>query len=416
MAVLKADITVPPKFRFLFEECWPYKVLYGGRGAAKSWTVARVLLGLGMCRPLRILCAREFQKSIADSVHKLLSDQIQELGLGSFYDVQKTTIIGRNVTEFIFAGLHHNVESIKSLEGIDICWVEEAERVSEHSWSVLTPTIRKEGSEIWVTFNPEKDRDPTYKRFVTNKPANCKTVKVSWRDNPWFSKKSRAEKDQCARTDPVAYDWIWEGNCLKRTDSQVLGGKWIIDQLETVLGAKEWLGPYFGADWGFSVDPTALVKCWIYEGRDAEGEEFKDLYVEDEAFKVRCEIGDTPALFDRIPDSDLYVIRADSARPEMISFMHLNGFRMQPSEKWNGSVEHGISYLRSFRRIVFGPKCVNCIQEANLYSYKVDQRTGDVLPVLVDKHNHGIDAIRYALGPFIRPPKEPPRVGVSVIG
>ena len=201
----------PPKLDFLFNPS-RYKVAYGGRGGAKSWGFARALLILGARQKLRILCTREVQKSIKDSVHKLLSDQIEPLGLGYFYTPLTQEIRGLNGTEFIFSGLaDQTVESIKSFEGIDIVWAEEAQAISKRSWTILIPTIRKDGSEIWVSFNPELDTDDTYKRFVLNPPPNAVSIKIGWQDNPWFPAELEAERKYCQENEPDDYENIWEG-------------------------------------------------------------------------------------------------------------------------------------------------------------------------------------------------------------
>jgi phage terminase large subunit len=190
-------IRFPEPLRKLFEPN-RYKILYGGRGGAKSWGVARALLIIGAERPIRVLCAREFQSSISDSVHKLLSDQIELMGYGpgqkNFYEIEKATIKGKNGTEFVFAGIRHNVGRIKSYEGVDIVWVEEAENVSRNSWEVLIPTIRKAGSEIWLTFNPALESDETYQRFVVNPPPGALLLKLNWIDNPWFGGELERER------------------------------------------------------------------------------------------------------------------------------------------------------------------------------------------------------------------------------
>lgn len=201
----------PPKLQFLFRPK-RIKVAYGGRGGAKSWGVARALLILGAQKPLRILCAREIQKSIKDSVHQLLCDQIESLGLGWAYRVFNDEIRGHNGTLFIFSGLaDKTTESIKSFEGIDIVWCEEARAITKRSWSILIPTIRKEGSEIWVTFNPELDTDETYKRFVLNPPPNAEVVKIGWQDNQWFPKVLEEERINLKAQDPDEYENVWEG-------------------------------------------------------------------------------------------------------------------------------------------------------------------------------------------------------------
>jgi phage terminase large subunit len=210
----------PARLECLFRPA-RYKVLYGGRGASKSWGVARALLIRGAAQPTRVLCAREFQNSIKDSVHRLLSDQIAALGLEGFYEVQQTVIRGGNGTSFAFEGLRHNVTKIKSFEGVDVCWVEEAQTVSKASWDTLIPTLRKEGSEIWVTFNPELESDETYRRFVANPPPGAIVEKVNWSDNPWFPEVLRAEKDALKARDPDAYLTVWEGHCRQALEGAI---------------------------------------------------------------------------------------------------------------------------------------------------------------------------------------------------
>lgn len=189
-----------------------YKVFYGGRGGAKSWAFAITLLSIGMNRPIRVLCARELQVSIADSVHKLLSDIIgKHPGMAAFYEVQNKAIIGRNGTEFSFKGLKHNSTEIKSFEGVDYCWVEEAQAVSDKSWETLIPTVRKDNSEIWICFNPKNATDPTWQRFVLQADEDCLVRKVNWQDNPFFPDVLNKERLRLQRTDPEAYMHIWEG-------------------------------------------------------------------------------------------------------------------------------------------------------------------------------------------------------------
>ena len=181
-----ARLQLPEKLAPLFEPR-RYKVLHGGRGGGKSWSVAAVLLVMAADRPLRILCAREIQKSMRDSVHRLLRDQIVKMGMEQFYEVFDTEIRGANGSLFLFTGLQsHTVDSIKSFEGVDIVWVEEAHGVSKKSWDVLIPTIRKEGSEIWLTLNPDMDTDETYVRFIEAYSPDTWVVQINWRDNPWF--------------------------------------------------------------------------------------------------------------------------------------------------------------------------------------------------------------------------------------
>lgn len=201
----------PPKLSGLFQPM-RYKVAHGGRGSAKSWSFARALLLMAAQRPMRILCAREVQKSIRQSVHTLLGDQIQALGLGGAFEVTQNEIRGANGSAFTFAGLaSHTVESIKSFEGVDIVWIEEGQTVSKRSWDILIPTIRKPESEIWVTFNPDLDTDDTYQRFVVSPPADSWVVEINYMDNPWFPAVLESERLACMERDPKSYSNIWEG-------------------------------------------------------------------------------------------------------------------------------------------------------------------------------------------------------------
>lgn len=207
---IKLEIAVPEKFEPLFFSN-RYKVFYGGRGGAKSWSFARALIVRSIQRKTRILCTREFQLSIQESVYALLEAQIEELGLLPFFRLRQTSITGLNGSEFIFAGLRSNVRQIKSMEGLDVVWVEEADKVSDDSWSVLIPTVRKKDSEIWISFNPGLPTDPTWKRFVENPPPDSVVVKVGWEDNPWLPEPLKAEKDYLYDIDPEAADHIWGG-------------------------------------------------------------------------------------------------------------------------------------------------------------------------------------------------------------
>jgi phage terminase large subunit len=215
----------PEKLQFLFQPK-RYKVAKGGRGGAKSWGFARALLlhGTGQTyfqRPLRILCAREIQKSIKDSVHTLLRKQVSELGLDSFYKVKEQEIVGQNGTEFIFAGLKQNIDNLKSYEDVDICWIEEAHVVSKRSWEVLIPTIRKNGSEIWASYNPSLETDETHVRFAINTPPNCELVTINYRDNPWFPDVLKIEMEHLKAKDPDAYENVYEGQCKQVVEGAV---------------------------------------------------------------------------------------------------------------------------------------------------------------------------------------------------
>ena len=233
MSALETEF--PEKLDFLFEP-HRYKVAYGGRGGAKSWGFARALLELGYQKPLRILCAREIQQSIKDSSHALLKAQVSELGLDSHYEVLANEIRGANGTEFTFAGLKHNIGSIKSKEGIDICWVEEAQAVSRSSWETLVPTIRKDGSEIWISFNPELEEDETYQRFVVRPPTGAVVRKIDYRDNAWFPSVLEQERLDLLTRDPVAYQNVWEGHCKRAVEGAIYAAELSRAQDEERIG------------------------------------------------------------------------------------------------------------------------------------------------------------------------------------
>lgn len=215
-----AQLEFPEALECLFKPA-RYKTLYGGRGGAKSWGIARALLLQGTTKPLRVLCAREMQTSITQSVHKLLKDQIAAMGLSGFYEVQNYVIKGMNGTEFTFHGLKHNIANIKSIEGVDVCWIEEAQTVSKSSWDTLIPTIRKDGSEIWISFNPSLEADETYQRFVVSPPTGAVVQKINWADNPWFPDVLHQEMEDLKAKDYDAYLNVWEGHCKQTLDGAI---------------------------------------------------------------------------------------------------------------------------------------------------------------------------------------------------
>lgn len=388
MPSLSIDIT--PHFIWAFGDPTRYKVWYGGRGGMKSWAIARLLIQRAYAKKTRILCTREYQSSIEDSVYRLLCDQIAGFNQSAAFVITKNKIAGLNGSEFIFKGLRRSINEIKSTEGIDICWVEEAQTVAESSWEILIPTIRKENSEIWISFNPDEATDPTYQRFVVHPPPDCRTVKVNYSDNPWLPRTLQAEIDWCRKTDTDAYRTIWLGETRVRSDAEVFGGKWTVDRFEAPADARF----YYGADWGFSQDPTVLIRCFEHD---------QSLYVDYEAWGVGVDISDTPALFCKVPGATQWPIKADSSRPETISALRRAGFNISAARKWPGCVEDGIAALRAYARIIIHERCAHLIDEARFYRYQVDKKTGDVLPRLAPGHDHCWDAARYALDGLIFP-------------
>jgi phage terminase large subunit len=410
---MEARIKLPRKVAEVFAPergAVQYRGLYGGRGSGKSFGAAKMASIWGCVWPLRILCTRELQVSIRESMHAELKAAIaSEPWLEAHYDVGVDYIKGRNGTEFIFRGLRHNTTAIKSLAKIDLTIVEEAEDVPEDSWLALEATVfRQSKSELWAIWNPRneatKDKDgrwtgsPVDARFRKNPPPNAIIRKVNYSDNPFFPVGLETlRKREQERLDPATYAHIWDGEYLTNSDAQVLSGKVRVAEFDPL---PDWDGPYYGGDFGFSQDPTAAVKCWISG---------PVLYVEREAVKTGLELDDTARfVIGAIPGFERDVSRWDCSRPESISHLTRHGLpRATACEKWQGSVEDGIGYLRSFAEIVVHPRCTSVVSETRLYSYKVDRLSGDVTSTIVDAHNHTIDAIRYALGPMIRHRSKP---------
>lgn len=381
-------IEIPPFYSFLAEP-YRYKSIYGGRGAARSWSCARMLLGIAAARKKRILCAREYQSSIKDSVHQLLTGQIHELGLEQYYYITRDSIRSTIGSEFIFKGLHANTTEIKSTENIDYCWVEEAQSTSKDSWDVLIPTIRNVDSEIWLTWNTGEVSDDTYQRFVVSPPDNCISVKATYRNNPWFPDILERERAYLQRVDVDAYDHIWEGNPRKVSDACIFKNKFVVEEFE----APENTRFYYGGDWGFSEDPTALIRCYIIGNH---------LYVDYEAYGVGVELDEIDKLWSAVPGYKDWPIDCDNSRPETISYLKKNWqLKTQPADKWPGCVEDGIAFMRKFEAIHIHQRCKHVADEFQKYSYKVD-KAGNILPVIIDKDNHCIDSVRYALGRKIK--------------
>lgn len=368
-----------------------YKGAYGGRGSAKSWFFADLLVERFVMDPTtRAACIREVQHTLDQSSKQLIEDRIKYHGVAPLFRILNTHIETPQGGLVLFQGMSKvTADNIKSMEGIDIAWAEEAQTISQRSLDILRPTIRKPGSELWFSWNPRKATDPV-DAFLRGpvKPPGAEVVQANYRDNPWFPEVLRDEMEHDRARDPEKYAHVWLGEYERKSEARVFRN-WTVRDFETRAGVSF----LFGADWGFATDPTVLVRCYV-DGRT--------LFVDREVYKVGCEIDATPTLFDTIdPDQPgqarRWVITADSARPETISYLQRHGYhRIRPARKGAGSVEEGVEFLKSYD-IVVHPRCVHTIDELTLYSYKTDKLTGDVLPVLEDKKNHVIDALRYAV-------------------
>ncbi|TNG94868.1 PBSX family phage terminase large subunit [Pasteurellaceae bacterium USgator11] len=394
------QIKLPPKLIPVFSKPSRYKGAYGGRGSGKTRTFAKMTAVYAYMAAKAgkrgvILCGREYQNSLEDSSLEEVKEAIRsEPFLNDFFEIGDKYVRTKcKSIHYVFAGLRHNLDSLKSKAKILLCWVDEAETVSELAWSKLTPTVREENSEIWVTWNPESRESATNKRFRKRMPKDALIVEMNYMDNPWFPDVLEQERQSdFERLDAATYAWIWEGAYLERSDAQVFKDNYVIAEFEP---QKHWHGPYFGLDFGFAKDPTVTNKLWVSDDV---------LYIEHEAGKVGLELDDTaPYMIERVPEIEKHVIYGDSARPESISYLSRHGLPyIRGVEKGKGSVEDGIAHIKSYKKVVIHPRCKETIREFKLYSYKVDRLSGDVLPILVDANNHYIDSIRYGLSPLIK--------------
>jgi len=400
------QIEFPLKLQCLFEPA-RYKVLWGGRGGAKSWGIARALLIIGANKPIRVLCAREFQTSIKDSVHKLLSDQIINMGLTDFYEVVDRTIRGKNGSEFNFVGLKNNVANVKSYEGVDICWVEEAQSVSARSWDVLIPTIRKEQSEIWVSFNPELATDNTYQRFILNSPANAIVQKINWSDNPWFPETLKLEKDALKTRDIEAYNTVWEGICRVTVDGAIFAKEMQLAEMEdriTKVNYDPTKPVHAVFDLGWS-DATAV---WFVQFIGMETRLIRYMETSQETISaILAKMQTFGYIYDTLwlpHDAENKTLAAAGRSIEEI--VRSSGYKTRIIPRT--PVVDSINAARTiFRNCWFDrDNCVDGLQCLRHYRYEVDPDTKQFSRTpLHDQYSHGADAFRM-LGLMIQEPKK----------
>jgi phage terminase large subunit len=386
--------TLPPKLEPFEKRPARYKVAYGGRGSGKSWGVARLLLDFGTRSRLRILCAREIMRTISESVHQLLRDQISELGLSGFYTVTDNAIRGSNGTEFYFAGLRtQDAHKLKSYEGVDICWVEEAQVVSKRSWDILLPTIRKPLSEIWVTFNPELDTDETYQRFVANPPEQSVVVKMNYGDNPWFPEVLELERRTLLARDPEAHRNVWEGECRSA--------------VEGAIYAKEVAALYeSGRVRPCPYDPLLPVHTvWDLGWNDQtsialvqRASEVRVIgYIEDSHRTLADYVAQLKLLpyvwgQDWLPhDGQARDYKSGKSAEEMLKAM-----QRDPRIVENLDIESGIKAARMvFPRVYIDPKAERLLHCLKRYRRTINQNTNEPGPPLHDEYSHGADCFRY---------------------
>lgn len=385
-----------------------YHMAKGGRSSGKSHWFAERLVEKMVANPdLQWVCIREIQRSLKFSAKKLIEGKIQSLGVAHLFDVQLTEISRKGGEGIIiFQGMQdHTADSIKSLEGFDGAWVEEAQNLSHRSLELLEPTIRKDGSELWFSWNPDQPDDAVQKlctdlqEMTPEQMADvggAVIVHVNYTDNPWCPKVARQQAKWWMRKDYERYAHVWLGGFNTKSEAQIFAGRWRVDEFTP---GPAWEGPYQGGDFGFSNDPTCAVRLWIYQNT---------LYVEYDNGKTGLDLDDTADYFKKhIPGFEKHVTPFDSARPESISYIKRHGLpKIKAVQKWPGSIEDGIEFVKTFDEIVIHTRCKDMQDEARLYSFVVDKRTGEVTDKIEDDNNHRWDAIRYALSKMIKRSKK----------
>ncbi len=385
-------------------------VMFGGRGGGKTQAVADwlILCSLGIynikdlengistnAEAIKILCTREYQSSIKDSVHAVITRRINELGLSELFTITRDEIKSVIGSTFIFKGITKNISEIKSTDNIKFCWVEEAERVTKNSWNTLTPTIRAIGSKIIITFNPESADNETYQRFIVKDRDDTLKININYDDNPFLPLVLKDECEYDKKYNYERYKNVWCGEPVSYSDSIVFKNKFSItdlsDYINSVDNKKHKL--LFGLDFGYSNDPTALICCFIKDSC---------LYIIKEVYLKKLEIRDMHDVFkNEMQELNNNKIYADCSAPQTISHLKNEGLNIEGAKKYSGSVAEGVAFIKSFKHIYIHHSCKNTILEFQLYSYKVNKTTGQILTDLVDANNHAIDAIRYALNDFI---------------
>ncbi len=397
------EIAIPRYFQPLLQGGLRYRAVYGGRASSKSHTAAEWIIAMCVGNPgYRVLCGREIQKSLNQSVKQLLADKIQKFGLEKQFDIQQSVIKTPGDGMIIFSGLQsHTADSIKSLEGFDLAWIEEASTVSQYSLDLLRPTIRKPGSSILFTYNPRSPKDPVDKFLRGGEPPpNSAIVKANYMENPFLPDVMLQEARYDKERDFEKYRHVWLGEYLVQSEANVFKN-WRTEYFDTPEDARF----FYGLDFGYSKDPTFLTRCFIgrYDGDkiipDPKG---RTLFVDYESVEYGCEIDKLPDLLDKVPGSRDWAIRADNARPEVISWLQRNGFpKVCASKKGAGSIIEGVEFIRAYD-VVIHERCPRLIDNFTYYRWQQDSKTEEILPKLEDKNNDGIDSLRYGIELLIR--------------
>jgi len=392
-----------PSFVNLTTNQYDVIVWEGGRGGAKSEALACIGIAESFIDDGVILCCREIQKSISDSLYATIVSTITKYKLDKYFKILNNEITNLCTgSRFIFAGLKSNITSIKSINKLRCVLTDEAENITDNSWSYLKPTPRYGKVRFYVVFNPRFEADATWQQFVAQKDERTLHITINWQDNPWFPESLNNQRLRDMRGDAGRYAWIWGGQFLKISDNSILAKKLKIEHFEV---NNTFSTPYIGIDWGFSVDPTAIIEAYIFN---------ECLYIRNAASKVGLELDDTAQwLLNHVPNVLKYTSRADCARPETISKVKKQIPLIKGCTKWKGSVEDGIVFLQTFKSIIIHPDAECCFAELAAYSYKTDDNDEPTTDI-EDKNNHYADALRYAIEPHVTR-KQPLRINPELL-
>jgi len=405
--VTEVKAETPRALKFLAEP-HRYKIAYGGRGAAKSWGFARALLIAGTQRKIRILCARETMKSIRDSVHQLLEEQIKALHLEDFYRIEKSAIYGANGTEILFAGLRHHIDNIKSMEAISLCWVEEAQVVSKNSWDKLIPTLfRVPDCELWVSFNPDLESDDTYQRFVVNPPPDAVVVKMTYRDNPWFPPGLQLELAEAKRRNADEYNHIWEGSCINTLANAIYAGELRNVDLEGRIRRVPY-DPSRPVDTAWDLGFGDMVSIWMFQSFPME---YRIIDYEEGVRQpihyYLAELQKRPYVWgtDNLPwDGGLKQLGTGKSIEEL---MKAAGRRVKVAARL--SITDGINAARTIFPLCYfdEARCAEGIRHLRMYRYgEMQSFEGPTREPLHDVHSHCADAYRCLAVSIRQPQKE----------
>jgi phage terminase large subunit len=404
---MKLSLEIPDKLQPLFTEHYVIAVLFGGRSSGKTATIIRLLLVEGIKNKIFVLCCREYQASIEDSVYRELKRSIFDFDLFSHYTVKHDRIVGKNGTEFVFKGIARDPFSLKGIPKIDFCFAEEAETFSKESWDILLPTLYKTSTtKLLLAFNPREEQSDTYQRFVVNShalPQPVLKININYTDNPFLNELALQDIEQTKKYDYAKYEHIYLGQPLNISEAVVYKGCFeVVDDCDIPSLAEVKVG----LDFGYSPDPLAVLKIFVIDSNT--------IYIEKEIYENKVLPSQIRNKINKImPEVMNKVIWADSARNDSIAELNQQGMRVKPSIKGKGSIESGIEFLRG-KKILVNKQCSNTIFEFYNYKLKVD-KNGTILPEAEDKHNHALDALRYSFSEEIAALKRKLKMGAAVV-